>query len=104
MRFDEDILAFFGLPTVLATLSKIWAIFFPNLLVTLAALILAKCNAFYTVPWFYAFCYKDKGSFKSANLVAVEGTQFVELLTMILRLGVRIQLPLAAGENGGRKL
>jgi hypothetical protein len=31
LRFDEDILAFFGLATVLAKLSTSWA-FFPNLL------------------------------------------------------------------------
>ncbi len=35
LSFDEDILAFFGLFTVLATFSKIWVNFFPNLLVTL---------------------------------------------------------------------
>jgi hypothetical protein len=33
--FDEDILTFSGLATVLATISQIWANFFPNLLVTL---------------------------------------------------------------------
>jgi hypothetical protein len=35
LSFDEDILAFFGLATVLAPLSKIWANYFPNHLVTL---------------------------------------------------------------------
>jgi hypothetical protein len=29
LTFDEDILAFFGLPTGLATFSKIWANFIP---------------------------------------------------------------------------
>ncbi len=33
--FDADIMLFFGLATVLATFSKIWAISFPNCLVTL---------------------------------------------------------------------
>jgi hypothetical protein len=37
LSFDESILAFSGLATVLATISQIWAIFFPNLLVTLLA-------------------------------------------------------------------
>jgi len=37
LSFNEDILAFFDLATVWATFSKIWAIFFTNLLVTLIA-------------------------------------------------------------------
>jgi len=35
LSFDEDILAFSSLANVLATFSKIWVNFFPNLLVTL---------------------------------------------------------------------
>ncbi len=36
LSLNENIVAFFGWVTVLATFSKIWANFFPNLLVTLA--------------------------------------------------------------------
>jgi hypothetical protein len=37
-NIDEGIFAFFGLVTVLATFSQIWAYFFTNHLVTLLAL------------------------------------------------------------------
>ncbi len=40
LSFDEDILVSFGLATVLATFSKLWADFFPNLLVTLVGILL----------------------------------------------------------------
>jgi hypothetical protein len=36
LSLNENIVTFFGLVTVLATFSKIWANFFLNLLVTLA--------------------------------------------------------------------
>jgi hypothetical protein len=35
LSLNENIALFFGLATVLATFSKIWANYFPNLLVTL---------------------------------------------------------------------